>query len=359
MSRIRSVAIYVPCLQPGGAERVAAVLATGFHVAGISTTLIVDAERPENRGFVAPGVSVVVLGGGHLGNTRRLAGWLRRSGADVVMAIDAPASVKLAAAKLLARSRTPIVISYHGHAEIVRGRLGGAAFRLAFLLTRLSDRTVCVSEGLARRLVAEWRAEGAKIVSIPNPIPVEHAHRAADAADLAARPPAIVAVGRLVAEKRYDSLIRALTLLPANVRLTILGDGPERAALERAAAEAGVAARVSLPGFAEPWPAYGAARVFALSSVSESFGNVVVEALASGLPVVATDCGGPGEILEGGRYGTLVPVGDTAALAAGLGAALADPGDPALRIARAAAYAVPQIVERYLAVFESVVAGHA
>ncbi|MEA1833324.1 glycosyltransferase [Methylobacterium durans] len=357
MAQIRSVAIYVPCLQAGGAERVAAVLATGLHRAGVATTLIVDAERPENRGFVAAGVTMVVLGGGHADNTRRLARWLRANGPDIAMAIDAPASVKLAAAKMLARGRTRIVLSYHGHAGIVRGRLGNAAFRLAFLLTRFADRTVCVSEGLARRLVEDWRASAARIESIPNPIPVEHAHAAADAADLATRPPTIVAVGRLVPEKGYDSLIRALTLLPGDVRLTILGDGPERPALQRAADEAGVAGQVSLPGFAEPWPAYGAARVFALSSISESFGNVVVEALASGLPVVATDCGGPGEILDRGRYGTLVPVGDSAALAAGLGAALADPGDPALRVARAASYAVPQIVERYLDLFERVIAG--
>ncbi|WP_165937857.1 glycosyltransferase [Methylobacterium segetis] len=356
MGRVRSVAIYVPCLQTGGAERVAAVLASGLHEAGVATTLIVDAKRAGNAGFVAPGVEVVVLGGGHVANVGRLARRLRATEPDIALAIDAPASVKLAAAKLLAPGRTRIVLSYHGHPGIVRGRIGGAAFPLAGPLTRFSARTVCVSEGLRQRLVAEWRADSGKLACIPNPIPVERAQAAADAGALAARPLMILAVGRLVPEKGYDSLIRALALLPETVRLTILGDGPERPSLERTAAEAGVAGRVSLPGFAEPWPAYGQARVLALSSTSESFGNVVVEALASGLPVVATDCGGPGEILERGRYGTLVPVGDAAALAAGLRAALADPGDPGPRIARAATYAVPRVVARYLDLFEAVLA---
>nr|WP_281381146.1 glycosyltransferase [Methylobacterium brachythecii] len=338
-------------MRAGGAERTAAVLASGFRAAGLDATLLVDDPEGENRGFVDPAIRFVALPGGHAASILKLSRWLARERPDVALAIDASADAKLVAASLLARAPTRIVLSYHGYEGIVRGRIGRAAYRLAPLLARASEKTVCVSDGLARHLVADWRLPASRVASIPNPIPVEHSLPAADSADLANRPSAILAVGRLVPEKNYAGLIEALAHCPPETRLTILGEGPERPRLEALAA--GFDGRVALPGYTEPWAAYASARVFALTSTSESFGNVVVEALASGLPVVATTCGGPEEILAQGRYGRLVPVGDPGALASALVAALADPGDPAPRVARAATYATARVVESYLALFDS------
>ena len=344
--RLRSIAVYVPGLHAGGAERTAAVLASGFHAAGISTTLVVDDEAEANLGFVDPGVRLVPLLGGHGRSVVRLARWLARERPEAALAIDATASLKLVAARLLSWAPTRIYLSYHGYGPVVRGRLGRLSYRLAPVLTRLSNATICVSQGLARHLVRDWHASACRVVAIPNPIPIEHAHPPADDAALAARPPIIVAVGRLVPEKRFDRLIAAFRELPSEAHLVILGEGPERAALT--AATAGLDERVHVPGHENPWSAYGEARVFALTSTSESFGNVVVEALASGLPVVATDCGGPREILADGRFGRLVPVGDHGALVDALSRSLAEPGDPAPRVARAAAYATVRVVETYL-----------
>lgn len=349
--RVRSVAVYVHGFGPGGAERAAAVLASGFQAAGLGTTLLVDDPAGVNRVFVAPGLRLVPLPDGHAASVAGLAQWLARERPDVALAIDATANAKLVLARLASRAPTRIVLSYHGYAEIVRGRLGRAAYRLAPLLTRASARTVCVSQGLTRHLTRDWRVPAGRLAVIPNPIPVERALPPADAAALARRPPEILAVGRLVPEKGFSGLIDALARCPPETRLTILGEGPERPALEALGASLG--GRVALPGYTEPWPAYARARVFALTSTSESFGNVVVEALASGLPVVATACGGPEEILDSGRYGRLVPVNDPGALAAALTAALADPGDPALRIARAADYATERVVGAYLDLFEA------
>ncbi|WP_375409495.1 glycosyltransferase [uncultured Methylobacterium sp.] len=344
--RLRSVAVYVPGLQAGGAERTAAVLASGFHATGIPTTLLVDYEAEANRGFVAPGVRVVALPGGHGRNVLALARWLGQERPEAALAIDATASLKLVAAAALARVPTRTYLSYHGYGSVVRGRLGRLAYRLAPILTRLSVATVCVSQGLAHHLVQDWHACAERVAAVPNPIPVQHAQPPVDAAALAARPALILAVGRLVPEKRYDRLIAAFRELPSDTRLVILGEGPERAALTTAAAEFGD--RVRMPGHADPWQAYADARVFALTSTSESFGNVVVEALASGLPVVATDCGGPREILAEGRFGRLVSVGDHGALVDALSRSLAEPGDPAPRVARAATYATFRVVETYL-----------
>lgn len=347
-----SIAVYVPGLGAGGAERTAAVLATGFHEAGLATTLLVDYEAEANRPFLDPGVRLVPLLGSHPRTVIRLARWLSIEKPDVAFAIDAAASLKLVAAHRIARVPTRIFLSFHGYAGIVRGHLGRSAYTLLPLLARLSEGTVGVSDGLVRHLVTDFWAPAGRLVSIPNPIPVGRARPPANGAALRSRPPRILAVGRLVPEKGYAGLIAALAECPSETTLTILGEGPERPALEAAARPFGD--RVSLPGYAEPWAAYEQARVFALTSTSESFGNVVVEALASGLPVVATDCGGPGEILEGGRYGIIVPVGDPRAIGTALRGALADPGDPAPRTARAAKFSTQSVVGAYRDLFSSV-----
>jgi glycosyltransferase involved in cell wall biosynthesis len=171
--------------------------------------------------------------------------------------------------------------------------------------------------------------------------------------------PVVLAVGRLTPTKDFPTLLRAFAqvrqALPA--RLIILGEGknPEESAarqieLMEMAAELGIAADVALPGFVINPLAYMArASVFVLSSVWEGFGNVIAEALACGCPVVSTDCpDGPGEILERGRYGRLVPVGDHGAMAAAILETLRGPPEPHILHGRAALFSVDRAVERYL-----------
>ncbi len=351
---MRSLAVYVPSLGGGGAERVAALLASGFHAAGPRTTLLVDWEDDANRAFLDPEVEVVVLGRSHVRGVAALARWLSRARPDVALAVDAPASLKLLAARRLARTPTAVVVSFHGFSTAMRGTLGRIAYGLAPVMIRLADGAVPVSDSIAGDL-RRRHAPPSRLRTIPNPV-AARVRAAADETELLARAPTVLAMGRLVPEKGFDVLLAALPMLPGEVRVEILGEGPARAALERAAAAAGVGARVAMPGYADnPWCAYERARVFVLTSQSESFGNVVVEALAAGLPVVATDCGGPREILDDGRFGTLVPVGDPRALATALARCLAAPGDPAPRVARAARYGVEHAVEAYLAYFRALV----
>jgi glycosyltransferase involved in cell wall biosynthesis len=132
----------------------------------------------------------------------------------------------------------------------------------------------------------------------------------------------------------------------------ILGEGKQRAELETLAAALGIAEDVSLPGFVDnPYAYMARAAVFVLSSAWEGFGNVLVEALACGCPVVSTDCpSGPTEILAGGAYGPLVPVGDDAALAQAILSVLQAPPDPDRLRTRAAAFSLHQAADRYLQV---------
>lgn len=356
----RRIAIYVPALIGGGAERVAALLASALSAAGHHVTLVVDFEAPHNESFVDAGVERVTLAGAHGSDVLRLADFLKERQPEIALAIGAATNIKLVAAhmiaKLTGRTSTRIVLSYHGPSSHGSGRLGWAGYLLASLLTRYASRTICVSDDLVRHIVQDWRGARERIVRIYNPIAVDRAKPVADEKALAARPAIVIAVGRLVAQKDYDTLIKAIALLPrTDVRLAIYGEGPELPALKQLAERLGVLSRIDWCGYvSDPWNAYAAARCFVLSSHNEAFGNVVVEALASGLPVVSTACGGPTEILDDGRFGTLVPIGNSVALSAAIAHALDQPGDPGPRLARARDFTAPTITAHYVTLFENI-----
>jgi glycosyltransferase involved in cell wall biosynthesis len=168
-------------------------------------------------------------------------------------------------------------------------------------------------------------------------------------------PPILLGAGRFVAQKDFSTLVKAFARVRAvgPARLMILGRSkrPARARRLRALAEhLGVAADVALPGFAaNPFAYMARASAFVLSSRWEGLPGVLIEAMACGCPVVSTDCpSGPREILAGGSYGPLVPVGDAAALAEAILRVLALPPDRARLRTRAAEFSVEQAVDRYL-----------
>jgi len=139
--------------------------------------------------------------------------------------------------------------------------------------------------------------------------------------------PLLISVGRLVKAKDQDTMLRALVLLPRDHRLLIYGEGKRRSRLESLAEKLGVAARCDLPGRSEnPFSCVARADLFLLSSRFEGFPNALLEATALGTPAVTTDCpSGPRELLDGGRYGELVPIGDVQAMAAAIRRTLSNP----------------------------------
>ena len=171
----------------------------------------------------------------------------------------------------------------------------------------------------------------------------------------------IVAAGRLSPEKGYEVLLRALAVVcrkRSDVRLVLVGDGVERALLQSLSQELGIADRVSFVGSsAYPWPWFGIGSVFVHPALWEGFGMSLLEAMALGLPVIATSCpGGPKEILEGGRSGLLVPPGDEITLASAIERLLKDPILRADLRARARARADAYSPENVASILEAAIA---
>jgi glycosyltransferase involved in cell wall biosynthesis len=229
---------------------------------------------------------------------------------------------------------------------------------------RMADGIVAVSDGVADDLARCSGLPREGITTVYNPvITAELAPLARQA--LAhpwfqpAAPPVILGVGSLAARKDFPTLLRAFARVRAQrgCRLVILGQGstPEKTAEVKAelmalATSLGVAADVDLPGFvANPFAYMSRAGAFVLSSAYEGLPGVMIQALACGCPVVSTDCpSGPAEILDGGRFGALVPVGDDQAMAQAITATLDDPIAAERLQARGALFSVERAVDRYL-----------
>jgi len=221
-----------------------------------------------------------------------------------------------------------------------------------------ADAIVAVSQGVADDLITTIRVARDRVMVIYNPV-VTEALRARSLEDVRngwltrQSVPIVLGVGRLTQAKDFATLIRAFALLRAtrDVRLLILGEGELRQDLEALVRHTGMEHDVLLPGFVDnPYPYMRQAALFVLSSSFEGLPNALIEAMACGTPVIATDCpSGPAEILEGGRWGRLVPVGNVNALADAIAATLDDKARPDMA-RRAADFGCDNAVNRYLGV---------
>jgi glycosyltransferase involved in cell wall biosynthesis len=323
---------------------------------GHDVLFAVDYDADENKPYLSSAVQVFVLGRNHAGAVIELARILRTEKPDIALSALSLCNLKLVLAAVVTGRLRRSILSYHGYWVSEPQFLSRVSYSLTPLLTRLAARTISVSAGLTTYLKSNFSASPERTVLIYNPVLTGPLTPAASAKELLARKPVILASGRMVPYKNLPLLIRAFARMAnRDAELWILGQGPEREAIEAEIGKQNVADRVKLLGYvAEPWPVYAQARCFALSSDSEAFGLVVVEALANGLSIVSTNCDGPREILDRGRYGWLVPPRDEKQLAAALDAALEDPGDPNVRIGRAKQFSLDRAVAAYEALIEEV-----
>lgn len=357
-----NIAILLPDLRSGGAERVCINLANAFVERGLEVEMVLMRAAGELLPLLDPRIKVVDLGAARVrGVLFPLASYQRKRKPGAMLANMWPLTVIAVLARWLARTETRVVAVEHNTwsmAKLVRRWSTRMSARMSMrLLLPYADAVVGVSRGVADDLARFAWMGRASILAIHNPVV---------RTEQGAVPPLpqgveqwahgsckrVLAVGSLKEQKNFPLLLHAFARLRTHLdaRLMILGEGRLRDELEALVAALRLQSAVFLPGFMVNAAAfYAHADLFVLSSDFEGFGNVIVEALERGAPVVSTDCpSGPREILEDGKYGRLVPVGDVDALAKAMLESLQSTHDHAALKARAQDFSVDRIANQYL-----------
>lgn len=333
-SRCSRIALYLNNLEIGGAESVVVELGNRFVELGFEVDFVLGQAKGALLDKVSQRAKLVELGSrtAYLG-IPALIRYIRKESPDAFLAVTELTGLVAVLSKILSGSHHHVAVSLMTTvSQHKRTPLKKKIEHL--LLTWLypkADRIIAVSHGVAADFADYIGIHPDRIKVIYNPVitsqllseatmNVDHPFFEPG------RPPVILGVGRLSEAKNFPSLIEAFALVRKHIpaRLLIVGEGEQRATLERLIDSLGLAAEVSLPGFvSSPFPYMRRASVFVLSSLWEGLPAVLIEALACGAPVVSTDCqSGPSEILDHGKYGHLVPVNDVAALAAAIEASL-------------------------------------
>jgi glycosyltransferase involved in cell wall biosynthesis len=363
----RRLAFFLPSLTGGGAERVVVNLVEGITERGWPVDVVLAAAEGELLDRLPPPVRLVDLRAGRvIRSLGPLTRYLRRERPKALISSLSHANVVALWAARLARTDTPVIVTVHNTMSQSTRQSGALAGRLEPYLLRAfypwAARVVAVSQGAATDLARTSRLPRDRITVVYNPVITpavlglagqEPDHPWFGPGQV----PVILGVGRLTRQKGFRVLIHAFAEVRRRraARLIILGEGEERPDLEALVRDIGLAADVALPGFRDNALAYMAASaVFVLSSFWEGLPTVLIEALAAGTRVVSTDCpSGPREILQDGRFGALVPVGDATALAGAIVETLERPAGslPAEALAQ---FTRDAAVDHYLRLIESV-----
>ena len=314
----------------GGIERVMLNLAGGLAELGVEVDLVVPRNGGLYPGLLDSRVKLIDLNASSmLASIPALVRYLRKARPAAVLSAHEHANVAALWAKKMSRVSARMVISMHlallGGRPDKRDRWLTLATKCSY---RLADRIVAASRAVADDICKRQPALASRVSVLPYPLispslfreasqPVEHPwFRPGE-------PPVVLSVGRLCSpQKDFATLITAFAQVRRRqpCRLIILGEGPDRAKLSAMIESLGIGSDAALPGFqANPFAFMKRAATFVLSSRHEGMPCVLIEALACGVPVIATDCpGGSAEALAHGKHGHLVPVGDAEALASTL-----------------------------------------
>ncbi|MEX0734730.1 MAG: glycosyltransferase [Steroidobacteraceae bacterium] len=357
------VVLFLSSLVGGGAERVFVDLANEFSARGLHVDIVLASAEGPYLQYVSSAVRVVDLKASRiLRALLPLVRYLRAERPAAMLSALDHANVVAVLARRLAGGTTRCVISMRSVPTEVyrRADSGGSRLLLRFMkvVYHFADAIVANSHAVALDLSRLLGISVDEIHVIHNPLnlarieeesraPLEHEWFGDGA------PPVVLGVGSLAPLKDFETLIRAFAIVRQRhaCRLVILGEGPDRKKLEAVGRGIGVANHILMPGFVpNPFAWMRRARVFVSSSLTEGFPNALMQALALGLPVVSTNSvGGSAELLENGRWGTLVPVGRPGAMAAAIGDCLDAGPNPDLR-RRAADFSHERIASRYLEV---------
>lgn len=366
--------IVIHSLKGGGSERVLLNLLKGLDRKDFSITLVLyervfDFTLPEDIDVEILNIyasrNFFKLTAGFILKTASLVRAIRKNRPDVLFSLISSTNVTVTLAKLLSGVKCKLVVSEHTHPSVnlCNEIYGGITKYLVKKLYPKADRVIAVSDGIRRDLVKDFHTPETKIDVIYNPVDIEEIKMLSG--EKVEHPwfndpiPLIMTVGRLTRQKGYPYLLRAFSIVreSRNCRLIFIGEGEDRKKLEAMSEELGIKADTDFLGFQKnPFKYMAKASIFVLSSLFEGFGNVIVEAMALGLPVISTDClSGPSEIIEDKKNGILVPVKDEKALALAILHVLSDDmlsrelGNNAVQ--RASDFSIEKIVKKYREVF--------
>lgn len=362
---MKKIALYIPSMNGGGAERVMLALANGLAEKDILVDLVLNkVEGPYVKDASAK-VNIVSLESSRaLRSILPLAKYLRKEKPDAILSAMNYVNIVTVLAQLASGSNTKLVLSEHCNLTESKKNLGRVK---GYIITSLmgwaykrSHAIVAVSNGVADSLSNEINIEHNKITTIYNPIYSEDlVERSKElvshpwAKDTA--PPLILSVGRLTLQKDFETLIHAFKQVreKKDCNLIILGEGKLRPELEQLINSLDLNDNAKLLGFVDnPYAWMSHADLFVLSSIYEGFGNVIVEAMACGTPVVSTDCpSGPSEILERGLWGDLVSPGNPDLLAKAIIHSLDNPVQKDVKT-RAKSFSVDNAVDQYFNIFQ-------
>jgi glycosyltransferase involved in cell wall biosynthesis len=358
------IAFFLPTLDGGGAERVVLNLLEGMVKLDIPVDLVVASAEGAYLHQVPDRVRLIDLAAGRIVKAiLPLSRYLKETNPIGLVSNMRHANVAAIVAKSLSGIDTKLVVVDHETLSASRSNLLRNKFILPMmkLLYPHADTIVGVSQGVATDLDTRMGFKPGRVKVIYNPV-VDRQLISKSQTTLehpwfhTGSPPVFLGVGRLSEQKDFLNLINAFALLRQKrpARLIILGEGESRSELEAAIATLNISADVSLPGFVDnPYAYMACASAFILSSRWEGLPTVLIEAMACGCPVVATDCpSGPDEILGSGKYGDLVPVEDAPALSRAMERVLDLPASRESLVARGTYFSTERAVAKYLDLFD-------
>ena len=326
--------ILIPSLEKGGIERSMSRLSKGLLDRGWDVSVISEKPSKESISYFDERVKLLSLGSSFINQNSniifsifknilyyfKIKKYIKKYSPDVLLAVkNIPVSIFL---KIILKNKFKLIIREAvnpKYSSITQRSLLSRIFvnNLKKLLYPNADNIIAISEGVKQSLVKNFNLDSSKIQTIYNPSADEKILSLAKEdidRDLISNRPLIVSIGRLTKQKDHITLLKAFNKIHSNIdcNLYIIGEGSERRNLEKFIKNNNIDNKVKLLGYQNnPWKFLSKSNLFVLSSIWEGFGNVIVESMLIGIPVISSDCpSGPREILNNGKSGKLFQVGD-------------------------------------------------
>ncbi|PGO26567.1 glycosyl transferase [Bacillus cereus] len=361
----KRVAFFLSSLDGGGVERMTLNLSQELSDRGYDVDLIVCNLKGDYVKEIPPSLNVYNLKVNKgIFSIFKLIKYLKSRKPEVFISAKDYLNIIAIISKMLSGIKTNLIVSTRVNISTQLSHGFTWKLKIISLLTKYfypyANKVVAVSEGVKTDLIQLTGLNSKDIKVIYNPVITkgleeklaeEVYHPWFDSTNI----PVIVTVARLHPQKDLQTLLKAMAIIKKtkDVRLIVVGDGPERNQLELFIRELNLENNVDLVGFkANPYPYLKQSSLFVLSSLYEGFGNVLVEALFAGIPIVSTDCpSGPSEILNNGEFGTLVPIGNADELARAMIKQLDQENNMKSLQSRAYEFTVQRALEKYMSLF--------